>query len=108
MGIGAERFAGLGPKSHKAVDVDAALDVQWNTGAHYTAEGQVIRAKVEGDSVRFVDFSRGIWGVMALPTPAEQRSTIVASESRFKEWVHGKYLRNDYTPTFELPLPRKH
>lgn len=37
---------------------------EWNTGRHYTPEGQRIVAEVGEDLVSFYDYSRGIYGTM--------------------------------------------
>lgn len=43
-------------------DPDATLEIKFNTGREYTAEGQVIYAKVKAGMVYFVDTARGMDG----------------------------------------------
>ena len=43
-------------------DPDATLEIKFNTGREYTAEGQVIFAKVKAGMVYFVDTARGMDG----------------------------------------------
>jgi len=37
---------------------------EWNTGRHYSPEGQRIVAEVTPDTISFFDMSRGIYGTM--------------------------------------------
>lgn len=78
-------------------------DVQWNTGAKYTAEGQVIRAVEQaGGSILFADFSRMIYGAIEAPCFPVQ------SDARFQEYVQAKYLRGHYEMSCEaMSLERK-
>ena len=63
----------------------------WNTGRLYSAEGQIIRAKVQSDgSILFADISRSIDGRIAKPTVP------VTQEGMLQRLVDSKYLHNDY------------
>jgi hypothetical protein len=67
------------------------MEVQFNTGRPYTANGQVIRAIMVADgSVIFADDSRGIDGVIAGPVN-------VATLDDLKRVVLDAYDRNAYT-----------
>lgn len=64
---------------------------EWNTGRHYTAEGQRIVAEVTATGVNFFDMSRGIYGTVTLPTYSTLSDT-----ASVRSHVMGRYDRNEY------------
>lgn len=66
-------------------------DLQWNTGAPYTEEGQVIRAvQIAPTKAIFHDFSRMVDGEVTLPSEP-------ISEDHFRAMVDKEYLHSRYT-----------
>ena len=68
------------------------MRIQWNTGALYCAEGQIIVAELLEDCILFRDHSRMIWGRIELP-----KYFPIADEYDLKERVYTAYLHNRYT-----------
>jgi hypothetical protein len=64
---------------------------EWNTGRHYTPEGQRIVAEVTADTVSFFDASRGIYGTM------ERTPWLVESPDAVRSFVMSRYDNNKYS-----------
>ena len=72
------------------------MEIKFNTGRSYTAEGQVIRAKVCADgSIIFADDSRGVDGRIAAP------AFPLTSEGALRDFIMQAYDRNQTTRDHE-------
>ena len=67
------------------------MKTQWNTGALYTDEGQIIVAELLADRIIFRDFSRMIWGAINLP-----KYMTIRTPYALREYVDSAYLHNRY------------
>lgn len=69
---------------------------EWNTGRHYSPEGQRIVAEVTDERVAFYDFARGIYGTLPLPQYGELSDAL-----RVRSYVMAGYDRNTYSSGHE-------
>ena len=64
---------------------------EWNTGRHYTPEGQRIIAETTPEGISFYDASRGIYGTM------ERTPWLVESLDAVRSYVMARYDANRYS-----------
>jgi hypothetical protein len=76
------------------------LETTWNTGRKYTANGQVMRAKQDGNTILFADDSRMVDGEMEI-TESQRKIIMRGSMTYFKEYVMGRYDRGEYKCSHE-------
>ena len=69
-------------------DPDATLEIKFNTGREYTAEGQVIFAKVKAGMVYFVDTARGMDGRFNPNGEVDDASQLMRAAMRAYDFNH--------------------
>lgn len=75
----------------------------WNTGALYTAEGQVMVAQLFADGrIIFRDFSRMIWGELK-----SKPMWVLRSDEDLRRFVDAEYLHNRYSYSDDAALLRR-
>jgi hypothetical protein len=64
---------------------------EWNTGRHYSPEGQRIIAETAPDSVSFYDVSRGVYGTI------ERTPYLIESPDAVRSYVMSRYDAGRYS-----------